>query len=222
MGCSTPGILVLHYLLELGQTHAHWVGDAIQPSLPQVSPSPSAFYPSQHQGLFHWVGSSHQVAKVLELQYQSFQWTLSWFSLELTGLISLQSKELSRVFSNTTARKHQFLSTQPFLWSHSHPYKTTGIAIALTTGGASLVAQLVKNLPEMRETWVRSLGWEDPQRRERLPTPVFWPRKFHGLHSPWGHKESDTTEGLSLSLWLYGPLLAKWCLHFLIHCLGLS
>ena len=106
------------------------------------------------------------------------------FPLGLTDLISLQSKELSRVFSNTTARKHQFLSTQPFLWSHSHPYKTTGIAIALTTGGASLVAQLVKNLPEMRETWVRSLGWEDPQRRERLPTPVFWPRKFHGLHSP--------------------------------------
>ena len=64
---------------------------------------------------------------------------------------------------------------------------------------ASLVVQLVKNLPAMWETWVRSLGWEDPRRRERLPTPVFWPGEFHGLYSPWGRKESDTTERLSLS-----------------------
>ena len=56
---------------------------------------------------------------------------------------------------------------------------------------ASLVAQLVKNLPAMQETWVQSLGWEDPL-RERLPTPVFWPREFHGY--PWGCKESDMTE----------------------------
>ena len=53
---------------------------------------------------------------------------------------------------------------------------------------ASLVAQLVKNLPAMWETWVQSLGWEDPRRRERLPTPVFWPGEFHGQYSPWGHK----------------------------------
>ena len=64
--------------------------------------------------------------------------------------------------------------------------------------GASLVAQLVKILPATWETWVRSLGWEDPWIRERLPTPVFWPGEFHGLYSPWGHKESDITERLSL------------------------
>ena len=58
------------------------------------------------------------------------------------------------------------------------------------------VAQLVKNPPAMWETWVQSLVWEDPLRRERLPTPVFWPRKFHGLYSLWGRKELDTTEGL--------------------------
>ena len=61
----------------------------------------------------------------------------------------------------------------------------------------SLVAQLVKNLPAMWETWVRSLGWEDPLEKGtkgREPTPVFWPGEFHGLYSPWGHKESDTTE----------------------------
>ena len=61
------------------------------------------------------------------------------------------------------------------------------------------VAQLVKNLPAMRETWVRNLGWEIPWRRERLPTQVFWPGEFHGLYSPWGGKESDMTEQLSLS-----------------------
>ena len=58
----------------------------------------------------------------------------------------------------------------------------------------SLVAQLVKNLPAMRETWFGLWVAKTPWRRERLPTPVFWPGEFHGLCSPWGHKESDTTE----------------------------
>ena len=62
------------------------------------------------------------------------------------------------------------------------------------------MAQLVKNPPAMWETRVWSLGWEDHLRRERLPTPVFWPGEFHGLYSPWGCKESDMTERLSLSL----------------------
>ena len=74
---------------------------------------------------------------------------------------------------------------------------------------ASLVFQLVKNLPTTWETWVRSLGLEDPWRRERLPTPVFWPGEFHGLYSPCGHKELDTTEWLSLSL--HGWQGCPWC-----------
>ena len=65
---------------------------------------------------------------------------------------------------------------------------------------AFLVAQLVRNLSARWETWVLSLGWEDPLEKERLPTPGFWPGEFHRLYSPWGHKESDTTERLSLSL----------------------
>ena len=74
--CSTPGFPVLHHLLELAQTHAHWVSNVIQLSHPLLSPSPPALNLSQHQGLFKWIGSSHQVAKVLELQlqHQSFQW----------------------------------------------------------------------------------------------------------------------------------------------------
>ena len=77
MNHSTPGLPVHHQLPEFTQTHAHWVGDAIQPSHPLSSPSPPAPNPSQHQGLFQWVNSSHEVAKVLEfqLQHQSFQWT---------------------------------------------------------------------------------------------------------------------------------------------------
>ena len=73
MDCSTPGLPVP----EFTQTHVRWVGDAIQPSHPLSSPSPPAFSLSQLQGLFQWVSSLHQVAKVLEfqLQHQSFQWT---------------------------------------------------------------------------------------------------------------------------------------------------
>ena len=65
--------------------------------------------------------------------------------------------------------------------------------IPLGARGASPVAQLVKNPPTMRETWVQSLGWEAPLEKERLPTLVFCPGEFHGLYSPWGCKESDVT-----------------------------
>ena len=65
MDCSMPGFPVQHQLLEVAQTHVHWVGDAIQPSHPLSSPSPSVFNLSQHQGLFQWVGLSHQVTIVL-------------------------------------------------------------------------------------------------------------------------------------------------------------
>ena len=138
MNRSTPGLPVHHQLPEFTQTHAHRVSDAIQPSHPLSSPSPPAFNLSQHQGLFQWVSSSHQVAKVLEfqLQHQFFQWTFrtgisvsasfppkksqGWSPSEWTGWISLQSKGLPRVFSNTTVQKHQFFWAQLSLWSGSH------------------------------------------------------------------------------------------------------
>ena len=91
----------------------------IQPSHPLSSPFPSALNLSQHQGLFQWVGSLHQVAKVIRISVLPVN-IQDWFPLGLTGLISLQSKGLSRVFSNTTVQKHQFFSAQPSSQSNSH------------------------------------------------------------------------------------------------------
>ena len=118
MNCSTPGLPVHHQQLEFTQTHVHWVSDAIQPSYPLSSPSPPTFNLSQHQGLFKWVSSLHQVAKVLEFSASTSALpmnTQNWCPLEWTGWISLQSKGLARVFSNSTVQKHQFFSAQLFL-----------------------------------------------------------------------------------------------------------
>ena len=94
MDCSTPGFPVHHQLPELSQTHIHWIGDAIQPSHPLSSPFPFTFILSQHQGLFQWISSLHQVAKVLEiqLQYQSFQWILrtDFFRMDWLDLLAVK------------------------------------------------------------------------------------------------------------------------------------
>ena len=130
MDCSTPGLLVHHQLLEFTQPHVHWVGDAIQPSHPMSSPSP-ALNLSQHQGLFKWVSSPYQVAKVLEfqLQHQSFQWIFR------TDLLvgSLCSPRDSQESSPTSQFKSINSSALSFLYSPTiNPYMTTWKTIALT------------------------------------------------------------------------------------------
>ena len=122
MDCSMPGFPVLHHLPELAQTHIQWVGDAIQPSNTLLSPSPPVFNLSQHQGICQRVGffasggqsieASSASASVLPMNIQG------WYTLGLTGLISLLSKEFSKVFSSTTVQKHQFLSVRkwPLTW----------------------------------------------------------------------------------------------------------
>ena len=120
--CSMPGLPVFHHLREFAQTHGHWVSDATQSFHHLSSPSPSPLNLSQHQSLFQWISSLHQVAKVLELQlqHQSFQYEYSGFiSFRIAWLISLLSKGLSRVFSSTSVRRHQFFSAQTFLLSSS-------------------------------------------------------------------------------------------------------
>ena len=121
MDCSTPGFPIHHQLLELAQTQAHRVSDAIQPFHPLLSPSLLAFNLSQPSwsfpisGLFVSEGQNIGAsASVLPMNIQN------WFPLALPGLMSLQFKGLSRVLSDTTIQKHQFLSVQPFLWSDSH------------------------------------------------------------------------------------------------------
>ena len=114
MNRSTPGLPVYHHLPEFTRTHVHQVGDAIQPSHPLPSPFPPAPNPSQHQSfpmsqLFTWGGQSTGVSALASFLPNNTQ---GWSSLEWTGWISLQSKGLPRVFSNTTVQKHQFFSTQ--------------------------------------------------------------------------------------------------------------
>ena len=124
MDCSTPGLLVHHPLLEPTQPHVHWVSDAIQPSHPLLSPSPAGFNLSQHR-----IFSNESLLHIRWPKYWSFSFNISpaneysgssvlpmniqaWLPLGLTGLISLQSKRLSRVSSNTTVQKHQFFGAQ--------------------------------------------------------------------------------------------------------------
>ena len=121
MDCSTPGFPVHHQVPELAQTHAHWVCDAMQPSHSLLSPSPPTVNLSQLQGLskewalhIRWpkFGVSGS-ASVLPMNIQDRS------SLGLTGLI-LQSRGISRVFSNITVQKHQFFGAQLSLWSNSY------------------------------------------------------------------------------------------------------
>jgi len=121
MDCSTPGLPVHHQLPELTQTHVHLVGDAIQPSHPLSSPSPPAFNLSQHQGLFQWIRSSHQVAKVLNFSFsinpsKKYSELIS-FKIDWFDLLAVQGalKSLLQYHSS----KHQFLMVQL-----SHSYMT--------------------------------------------------------------------------------------------------
>ena len=136
MNRSTPGLPVHHQLPEPTQTHVHWVSDAIQPSHPLSSPSPPAFNPSQHQSLFQWVSSSHQVAKVLELQlqHQSFQRRYSGlisFRMDWLDLLAIQGT-LKSLLQHYSSKASGFRCSTFFMVQLSHPYMSTGKTIALT------------------------------------------------------------------------------------------
>ena len=112
MDCSTPGFHVLHYLLELAQTHVHWVADAIQPSHPLSTPSLPPFNLSQHQGLFQWVSSSHQVAK-----YGSFSFSISP-SNDYSGLISFKTDWFDLAVQETLKSLLQHHSSKASILQH--------------------------------------------------------------------------------------------------------
>ena len=135
MNRSTPGLPVHHQLPGFTQIHVHRVGDAIQPSHPLSSPSLPAPSPSQHQGLFQWINSSDEVAKVLEfqLQHQSLKWTPRT-DLFQDGLVG--SPCSPRDFQESSPTPHFkasiFRCSAFFIVQLSHPYMTTGKTIALT------------------------------------------------------------------------------------------
>ena len=140
MNCSTPGLPVHHQLLGFTHTHVYRVSDAIQPSHPLSSPPPPAPNSSQHQGLFQWVNSSHQVAKVLEfqLQRQSFQWTprtdflrMDWLDI-LAVQGTLNSPNTLGLLQHHSSKASIFWHSAFFTVQLSHPYMTTGKTIALT------------------------------------------------------------------------------------------
>ena len=136
MDCSSmPGFPVHHQLLEFVQTHVHQVSDAVQPSHPLSSPFPPAFNLSQHQGLFQWVSSLHQVAKVLEfqLQHQSFQWIFrtGFFRVDWFDLLAFQGT-LKSLLQHHSSKASILQHSAFFTVQLSHLYMTTGKTIALT------------------------------------------------------------------------------------------
>ena len=137
MNCSTPGFSVLYYVLKFTQTHVHWVGDAIQPSHPLWPPSPPALNLSQHQVLFQWVGSLHQVAKVLA--HQSFQWIFridflwDWLIVVQGTLKSLFQHHSSKA---STLQCSAFLMVQLFM--------TPGTAACQTSLSFTISQSLLK------------------------------------------------------------------------------
>ena len=134
MDCSTPGFPVLHHLPELAQTHVHRIADAIQTSRLLLSPSPPAFNLSQHQGLFYWVGSSHQVANALEFQHQSFQWIfrIDFLSIDCFDFFIVQGTLKSLLQHHHCSKASVLWLSAFFMVQLSHSYMTTGKTIALT------------------------------------------------------------------------------------------
>ena len=135
MNPSTPGLPVHHQLPELTQTHVYRVDDAIEPSHPLSSPSPPAPNPSQHQGIFQWVNSSHEVAKVLEFQLYMIPFKeipdLISFRMDWLDLLAVQGTLKSLLqYHNSKASILQHSAF--FTVQLSHPYMTTGKTIALT------------------------------------------------------------------------------------------
>ena len=139
MDCSTPGFPVHHQLLELAQTHVHWVSDAIQPSHPLSSPSPPAFNLSQHQGLR--VFSNESVLCLRWPKYWSFTFSISpsneysgviSFRMDCLDLLAVQGTLRSLLLQHHSSKASIFQCSAFFIIQLSHPYMTTGKTIALT------------------------------------------------------------------------------------------
>ena len=136
MECSIPGFPALHYLLEFAQTHVHWINDAIQQIHPLLPSSLAALNFSHHQGLFQWVISLHQVAKVLQLQlqlqHQSFQWIFSFLYDWLVWSPCCPWDSLKDLLQHHSSKASVLQRSALCIVQLSHLYMTAGKTIALT------------------------------------------------------------------------------------------
>ena len=154
MDCSTLGLPVHHHLLELVQSHVHWVSDVIQPSYSLSSPSPPAFNLAQHRGLLQWVSSSHQVAKVLELLLQLHFLPLEWYHLHIWDYcyFSLESwfqLVLHPAQHFTGCTLHIWVHMHIWVWASSRSWWWTGKPGVLQSMGSQRVGH----------NWVTELNW---------------------------------------------------------------
>ena len=132
MDCNTPGLPVHHQLQEFTQTHVHWAGDAIQPSHPLSCPSPPAFNLPQHQGLFKWVSSSHQVANIGVSASASNEYSgLISFRMDWLDLLAVQ-ETLKSLLQHHSSKESILWHSAFFMVQLSHPHMTTGKTIGLT------------------------------------------------------------------------------------------
>ena len=194
MDCSMPVFPFHHQLLEPTQTYVHWDGDAIQPSHPL---SPPTFNLPQHQGLFQWVSSSHQVAKVLEflLQHQSFQWIFGTDFLRMDWLDLLAVWGTLKSLLQHHGSKASILWCSAFLIAQlSHPYITTGKTIALIRwGSVEKVMSMLFNMLSVGQSflprsncllisWLQSLSALilDPPKIKSATVPNCFP-----IYLPW-------------------------------------
>ena len=184
MDCSMPGLPVHHQHLEFTQTHVHWVGDAIQLSQPLSSPSPPAFNLSQHQGLFRWVSSSHQVAK---------EWSLSFSispSNEYSGLISFRMDWLDLLAVQGTLKSlFQHHSSQASILRHSGRAKNFQTLICFWNLARSLWCHLRQSETQM---WLIL-----------HPSPILWSNVGLPLHFLWKALVLESDLGTNLTFLFY-------------------
>ena len=222
MDCSTPGFPVHHQLTEPAQTHVHWIGDAIQPSHPLLSPFFSCFQSRPASGSFQMSqlfvsgGQSTGVsasASVLPVNIQD------WFPLELSGLLSLQSKGLSRVFYSPTPyfKSINSLALNFLTIQLSHPYMTTGKIIALTR--QTFVSRVMSLLFNMLSRLVRTFL---PRSKRLL---ISWLQSPSAVILEPQKMKSVTVSIVSPSIYYEGMgldamILALWMLSFkpTFHC----
>ena len=158
MNRSTPSLPVHHQLLEFTQTHIHWVSDAIQPSHPLSSPSPPAPNPSQHQSLFQWVNSSHEVAKVLEVLTKGYFKLSS--SVAKLYLMLIKNTSLLLMFLSEEDNLLQFAPSTCWEKVFCHQIQSAGWVRALSPQGHTAALEKILCSQSHWHPTGKQVGWQ--------------------------------------------------------------